>query len=78
MLESNPKSRRGNKFGIILLPIYYNKGVEPLQHVIRAKATIDRKKQTFEAHLSYKVADFAISLLGSKVKRNRPFWIKKT
>ncbi|KAG8650836.1 hypothetical protein MANES_07G077200v8 [Manihot esculenta] len=66
MLESNPKSRRGNKFGIILLPIYYNKGVEPLQHVIRAKATIDRKKQTFEAHLSYKVADFAISLLGSK------------
>ncbi|KAF2298148.1 hypothetical protein GH714_015607 [Hevea brasiliensis] len=66
MIESNSRARKGNKFGIILLPIYYAKDVEPLQHVKRAKATLDLKKKSLEGYFSYKVADLAITLLGCK------------
>ncbi|KAF2294749.1 hypothetical protein GH714_015996 [Hevea brasiliensis] len=66
MIESNSRARKGNKFGIILLPIYYAKDVEPLQHVKRAKATLDLKKKSLEGYFSYKVADLAITFLGCK------------
>ncbi|KAG8650824.1 wax ester synthase/diacylglycerol acyltransferase 11 [Manihot esculenta] len=67
MMESNSTCRWGNKFGILLLPIYYYHKIEPLEHVKRAKEMIDRKKKTLEAHFSYKVGDLAMSWLGPKV-----------
>lgn len=68
-MKNNQKSRWGNKFGMILLPIYYQKtGGNPLEYVKRAKAMIDRKKQTLEAHFSYKVGDLLMSWFGPKVK----------
>lgn len=61
-------SRWGNKFGIILLPINYHKGVkDPLQFVKRAKAMIDKKKLSLEALCSYKLRDLVMSSLGAKV-----------
>uniref|UniRef100_A0A5B7BHR8 Putative O-acyltransferase WSD1-like n=1 Tax=Davidia involucrata TaxID=16924 RepID=A0A5B7BHR8_DAVIN len=68
LMRSNSGSRWGNKFGMVLLPIYYHKGgADPLQHVKRAKTMLDRKKQSLEAHFSYKIGYFVMSYLGPKL-----------
>ncbi|KAJ4825392.1 hypothetical protein Tsubulata_024080 [Turnera subulata] len=64
-----PKSgtRWGNRFGIILIPICYHKGVsDPLLYVKKAKAMIDKKKRSLEAYFSYWVGHLILSLLGTK------------
>lgn len=67
MMKRNSGARWGNKFGMILLPIYCQKaGADPLQYLKSAKAIIDRKKQSIEAHFSYKTGDLVMSLFGPK------------
>ncbi|GAA0166396.1 acyltransferase [Lithospermum erythrorhizon] len=57
----------GNKFGMILIPVCYNKGcADPLQFVKRAKAILDKKKLSLEAICSYKIGDFVMSWFGPK------------
>ncbi|KAI3878641.1 hypothetical protein MKW92_041501 [Papaver armeniacum] len=58
----------GNKFGFILLPIYHHKNVDndPLRYVKRAKAMLDKKKLSLEAHFSYTIGNIVMSLLGTK------------
>lgn len=66
-MESD-STRWGNKFGMMLLPVYYHSRCsDPLEYLKRAKAMIDRKKQSLESHFSYKIGYFAMSLLGPKV-----------
>lgn len=69
LMRSKSGARWGNKFGMILLPVSYHRSncSDPLQHVKRAKAMIDRKKQSLEAHFSYKIGDLVMSILGPKV-----------
>jgi hypothetical protein len=69
LMKSNSGARWGNKFGMILLPIYYHRSnnSDPLEYLKRAKVMIDRKKQSLESHLSYKIGDFVMSTLGPKV-----------
>jgi hypothetical protein len=68
LMKDKSGSRWGNKFGMILLPVYYHKsGSDPLQYLKRAKVMIDQKKQSLEAHFSYKIGYFVMSSLGSKV-----------
>nr|GMC87626.1 O-acyltransferase WSD1-like [Ipomoea batatas] len=68
LMNGESGSRWGNKFGIILLPINYHKGVkDPLQFVKRAKAMIDKKKLSLEALCSYKLRDLVMSSLGAKI-----------
>ncbi|KAF7810987.1 O-acyltransferase WSD1-like [Senna tora] len=68
LMRSNSRARWGNKFGMILLPVSYHRSdcSDPLEHLKRAKAMIDRKKQSLEAHFSYTVGDFVMSTLGPK------------
>ncbi|KAM7252426.1 hypothetical protein ACFE04_024309 [Oxalis oulophora] len=67
LMKSNPKTRWGNKFGMILLPVYYHKtGDSPLEYLKRAKKMIDRKKKSLEAYMSYVIGDFVTTWLGSK------------
>ncbi|XP_014521329.1 O-acyltransferase WSD1-like [Vigna radiata var. radiata] len=68
LMKSNSGARWGNKFGMILLPIYYHRSnfSDPLEYLKRAKATIDRKKRSLEASFSYKIGDFVMSTLGPK------------
>lgn len=68
MMRSNSGARWGNKFGMILLPIYYHRTntSDPLEYLKRAKAMIDRKKRSLEASFSYKIGDFVMSTLGPK------------
>lgn len=71
MMKSKSQSRWGNKFGIMLFPIeYYKRNTvsDPLDCVKRAKAMIDRKKRSLEAHFSYQIGYYVMSYLGSKVK----------
>lgn len=68
MMRSDSKSRWGNQMGFILLPIYLHTDVEdPLEYVRSAKAMLDRKKLSLEAHLSYKLGALVMSLFGPKV-----------
>ncbi|XP_044487737.1 wax ester synthase/diacylglycerol acyltransferase 11-like isoform X2 [Mangifera indica] len=67
MKRKKSGSRWGNKFGILLLPVYYHKaGPDPLAYLRRAKAMIDRKKRTLEGHFSYRIGYLVMSWFGSK------------
>ncbi|KAJ0010398.1 hypothetical protein Pint_33910 [Pistacia integerrima] len=69
MKRKNSGSRWGNKFGMLLLPVYYHKAgpeSDPLAYLRRAKAMIDRKKRTLEGHFSYKIGHLVMSWFGSK------------
>ncbi|KAG8473575.1 hypothetical protein CXB51_035830 [Gossypium anomalum] len=67
LMKSNTKARWGNKFGVILIPVYYHKGCnDPLEYLKRAKAMVDKKKHSLEAYFSYKIGDLVMSLLGPK------------
>ncbi|KAL4555787.1 hypothetical protein LXL04_038415 [Taraxacum kok-saghyz] len=67
LMKKNSGSGWGNKFGIMLLPIYYHKnGSDPLQYLKRAKMMIDRKKLSLEAFLSYHIGHFVMNTLGPK------------
>ncbi|EPS64282.1 hypothetical protein M569_10500, partial [Genlisea aurea] len=58
----------GNKFGMILLPVYYHKRESnPLDSVRRAKEMIDKKKLSLEAFFSYKLLHLITAKLASIV-----------
>ncbi|KAK8562904.1 hypothetical protein V6N13_018546 [Hibiscus sabdariffa] len=67
LMEDNSGARWGNRFGAILLPVFYDKaGNDPLKYLKRAKTMVDRKKSSLEAYFSYRIGDLVMSLLGSK------------
>ncbi|KAG5625179.1 hypothetical protein H5410_010397 [Solanum commersonii] len=68
LMKSKSGARWGNKFGMLLLPVYYHKGgSDPLQFVKRAKAMIDKKKLSLEGPCSYKIGDLIMSIFGPKL-----------
>lgn len=68
LMKSKSGASWGNKFGMLLLPVYYHKGgSDPLQFVKRAKEMIDKKKLSLEGPCSYKIGDFVMSLFGPKL-----------
>ncbi|MQL89540.1 hypothetical protein Taro_022114 [Colocasia esculenta] len=69
MIKSKgPNSIWGNKFGMVLLPIYLLKNFcDPLEHVTRAKAMLDTKKLSLEAQFSYHGGALIMSLLGPRI-----------
>ncbi|KAK1417510.1 hypothetical protein QVD17_26639 [Tagetes erecta] len=68
LMKKNSGSRWGNKFGMMLLPIFYHgtSGSDPLQFLKRAKVMIDNKKLSLEAFLSYKLSYFVMKYFGPK------------
>ncbi|KAJ8747581.1 hypothetical protein K2173_014427 [Erythroxylum novogranatense] len=67
LMKNTSGSRWGNKVGLLLLPVYYQKpGVDPLEYVRRAKKMICRKKRSLEAHFSHFIGHLITSWLGSK------------
>ncbi|CAL2279144.1 unnamed protein product [Prunus armeniaca] len=69
LMKSNSGLSWRNKFGTVLLPIYYQKssGTDPLGYLKRAKVTMDRKKQSLEAFLSYKIGCILMTYLGAEI-----------
>ena len=72
MMAEKSKVKWGNCIGYVLLPFPLALQEDPLEYVRQAKATIDRKKHSFEAVLSFGCARLALKLLGHKVP-NLPY-----
>ncbi|XP_051136314.1 wax ester synthase/diacylglycerol acyltransferase 11-like [Andrographis paniculata] len=63
----HPNTPQGNRFGMILLPIYYHKrSLDPLDSVKKAKAIIDRKKLSLEAFFTYVLCFLVAYFFGTK------------
>ncbi|XP_051136335.1 wax ester synthase/diacylglycerol acyltransferase 11-like isoform X2 [Andrographis paniculata] len=66
--DHHASTQHGNRFGVILLPIYYHgHGLNPLDSVKRAKAMIDKKKLSLEALFTYVVSLLVTCFFGAKV-----------
>ncbi|GMI74561.1 NTHASE/DIACYLGLYCEROL ACYLTRANSFERASE 11, FOLDED PETAL 1 [Hibiscus trionum] len=67
VMKKDSEARWGNKFGAILLPVYYHKaGKDPLVWLKRAKVVVDMKKHSLEAYVTYRFRDLVMNLLGPK------------
>ncbi|KAL9255823.1 Wax ester synthase/diacylglycerol acyltransferase 11-like protein [Drosera capensis] len=68
LMKRGSKVRWGNRFGYIVLPVYYHKANAdgPLCYLRRAKVMIDRKKQSLEAYFSYAVGNMLMFCFGPK------------
>ncbi|CAH9079812.1 unnamed protein product [Cuscuta epithymum] len=69
MSSGKSDTQWGNKFGYMLLPVYYfhKASNNPLDFVKRAKSMIDKKKLSLEALCSYRIGNFVMSFLGVKL-----------
>ncbi|KAH0722184.1 hypothetical protein KY289_005228, partial [Solanum tuberosum] len=68
MMENGSKGKRGwgNWFGYALLPFQIALRDNPLDYVKEAKATVDRKKRSFEALSTLIIAELLIKFFGIK------------
>ncbi|KAG6414988.1 hypothetical protein SASPL_122387 [Salvia splendens] len=68
LMDGDSGTRWGNKFGMLLLPVYFHRGgSDPIQFVKRSKAMIDSKKLSLEGPFSYSIGNLLMSLFGPKV-----------
>ncbi|KAJ7965355.1 O-acyltransferase WSD1-like [Quillaja saponaria] len=67
MMAKNSKTGWGNWIGYIILPFTIALQDDPLEYIRQAKATIDRKKHSFESVCTYWCARFVLNLFGTKV-----------
>ncbi|CAN4087076.1 unnamed protein product [Withania somnifera] len=69
MMENGSKGKRGwgNWFGYVLFPFKIALRDDPLDYVKEAKATVDRKKRSFEALFTLTMAEMLIRFFGIKV-----------
>ncbi|KAL9275382.1 Wax ester synthase/diacylglycerol acyltransferase 4-like protein [Drosera capensis] len=68
--KSSTFSGWGNKTGSFHVPLKLLRSrseLHPLEHIKRVKSMMDRKKQTYEAHVPYLNMHSAFNLFGSKV-----------
>ncbi|KAJ6376098.1 hypothetical protein OIU77_000967 [Salix suchowensis] len=64
--SNNPRWGWGNRIGYIILPFAIGLQDDPLEHIRKAKAMIDRKKLSLEATFSFHGAMLVIKLFGAK------------
>ena len=67
MMEKESKAKWGNKIGFVLLPFNIALQDDPLDYVRQIKATIDRKKHSHEAMLTFFITKMVLKLFGTKV-----------
>lgn len=67
MMEKGSRITWGNKFGYVVIPLNVASEVDPLDYIHKAKATIDRKKHSFEALFSYLTNELVVRFFGVKV-----------
>ncbi|KAE8077680.1 hypothetical protein FH972_016220 [Carpinus fangiana] len=66
MMAKGSRTRWGNLIGYILLPFSIALQEDPLDYVRQAKATIDRKKLSLEAILTFVCAELVLRIFGVK------------
>lgn len=67
MMEKDTEAKYGNWIGYVLLPFTVGIRDDPLDYVREAKATVDRKKHSFEAIFTFSIAEIVLKLFGTKV-----------
>lgn len=67
MMEKDTEAKYGNWIGYVLLPFTIGIRDDPLDYVREAKATVDRKKHSFEAIFTFSIAEIVLKLFGTKV-----------
>lgn len=60
--------KSGNRFGHVLLPLDIAIRGEPLDYIRRAKASVDRKKLSYEAICTFAAGVFMFKCFGLKVR----------
>ena len=70
MMKKGAKIRWGNKFGYVILPLNIASQDDPLNYIHQAKASVDRKKNSFEALCSFSLNKILAKLIGDKVIYN--------
>ncbi|KAJ9681192.1 hypothetical protein PVL29_020191 [Vitis rotundifolia] len=66
MMEKGSKAKWGNKIGFVLLPFNIALQDDPLDYVRQMKATIDRKKHSREAMVTFFIIEMVLKLFGAK------------
>ncbi|KAM7467699.1 hypothetical protein LguiB_015261 [Lonicera macranthoides] len=64
MMERESRITWGNKFGYVVIPLNVASEEDPLDYIHKAKATIDRKKHSFEALFSYLTNELVVRFFG--------------
>lgn len=67
MLAKKSKGRWGNWIGYINLPFKISLEDDPLEYARKAKATIDRKKHSLEAIITFVCAKIVLNIFGVSV-----------
>ncbi|XP_024003836.1 O-acyltransferase WSD1 isoform X2 [Eutrema salsugineum] len=67
MMTKGSKCRWGNFIGVVMFPLWIRSEDDPLDYVRRAKATMDKKKISMEALVSYGFIKFLMKVFGQKV-----------
>ncbi|KAK4789713.1 hypothetical protein SAY86_017017 [Trapa natans] len=65
MMAKKSRTRWGNWIGYIVLPFSIRHQEDPLEYVRLAKATIDRKKHSLEAALTFVCAEIVLKVFGA-------------
>ncbi|KAM7467701.1 hypothetical protein LguiB_015263 [Lonicera macranthoides] len=66
MMKKRAKIRWGNKFGYVIIPLNIASQDDPLNYIHQAKASVDRKKHSFEALCSFLLNKLLAKLIGDK------------
>ncbi|XP_010519416.1 PREDICTED: O-acyltransferase WSD1-like [Tarenaya hassleriana] len=66
MMSKGSKCKWGNWIGYVVIPFSIATRDDPLEHLRRAKDTIDRKKHSLEAFLTFSVGKFILETFGVK------------
>ncbi|XP_010520978.1 PREDICTED: O-acyltransferase WSD1-like isoform X2 [Tarenaya hassleriana] len=66
MMAKGSKCRWGNWIGYVLIPFTVGSEADPLEHVRRAKYTMERKKLSLEAVFSYAILSLTMTAFGLK------------
>ncbi|XP_021753330.1 O-acyltransferase WSD1-like isoform X2 [Chenopodium quinoa] len=69
LIKTHPScglSSWGNRTGLMLLPLYCCNGLHPLDHLKEVKATMDQKKNSYEAPISHKFLTLLTAYFGPK------------
>lgn len=75
MMSNGSNCRWGNWFGYVIFPFSIALRDDPLKHLELAQKTIDRKKNSFGAMLTYIFCRIIVKSLGIQVILNKKYHI---
>lgn len=69
MIEKNASVIQGNCFGFVLIPLTIAQLENPLDYVLKAKTSMDRKKHSFGSQCTFYASKLLLKFFGYKVNK---------